>query len=66
MSKATGEKLSIIDAVIWFYGAERPEIKKPICGKLHSATDACSQNTANTINKTKNSKRIEKLNYHKS
>jgi len=33
ISKATGEKLSIIDAVIWFYGAERPEIKKPICGK---------------------------------
>lgn len=28
ISKATGEKLSVIDAVIWFYGAERPEIKK--------------------------------------
>lgn len=33
MSKSTGERLGVIDATIWFYGADRPkEIKKPICG----------------------------------
>jgi len=51
MSKATGEKLSIIDAVIWFYDADGPEINNPHLWKKHSATDACSQNTANTIDK---------------
>lgn len=34
MSEATGERLGVIDAVIWFYGADRPkEIKKVICGR---------------------------------
>jgi len=34
MSELAGERLGVIDAVIWFYGADRPkEIKKPICGK---------------------------------
>jgi DNA-3-methyladenine glycosylase I len=34
ISEATGERLGVIDAVLWFYGADRPkEIKKPICGQ---------------------------------
>lgn len=34
MAEATGERLGVIDAVLWFYGADRPkEIRKPICGK---------------------------------
>jgi DNA-3-methyladenine glycosylase I len=33
ISKETGERLNVIDAIIWFYGADRPkEIRKPICG----------------------------------
>lgn len=33
ISEQTGERLGVIDSVIWFYGADRPkEIKKPICG----------------------------------
>ncbi len=34
ISKVTNERMGVIDAVIWFYGADRPkEIKKPICGQ---------------------------------
>ncbi len=34
ISESMGERLGVIDAIIWFYGADRPkEIKKPICGR---------------------------------
>ena len=41
ISKAIGERLGVVDAIIWSYGADRrKEIEKPICG-LSPLCDEC-------------------------
>ncbi len=64
ISKSTGEKLGVIDAIIWFYGADMPNlIKKPICGKKPrcnecNLTELCKHYKNKTLLKFLNNKKI--------